>query len=82
MPKYCGKKYFSYDGCNRKVDKLCLVCHSNDTDIIPLFSLAQAILLGDPTDEIKTVILLIAMDEDQQELSQNVRMHKNQIIPY
>ena len=68
IPEYQGDAIFTYMGDRRAVNKVCLVSHSNDTDIIPLFSVAQAILLGDPTDSIQTVMLIIAVDKDEEEL--------------
>lgn len=37
--------------------------------------------MGDPLDSIKTVMLFIAVDRDEEELK-NVKLHKNKIIPY
>lgn len=81
IPEYRGEATFTFKQNDMRVEKLCLVCHSNDTDIIPLFNFAQAILLGDAVDDIKTVMLFIAVDKDEEELK-NVNQLKNRIIPY
>lgn len=67
VPSYRGDGMFEYKRKNVRIEKLCLVCHDNDTDVIPLFSMAQAVLLSDAVGHVKTVMLLLAVDSDQVE---------------
>jgi len=81
VPSYRGEGLFAYKRENVRIEKLCMICHDNDTDVTPLFSLAQAVLLSDAADDVKTVMLLLAVDSDQVEAANSHNL-KNTIIPY
>ena len=61
VPEYLGDGEFKipdFVGYTARIDNVCLISYNHGPSIVPLFSLAQALLLGDLANDLKSIKLV------------------------